>query len=336
MLKRRKFLTALYGLLYGAAVSAGTVGGGYSPNCSASGVTFPCDDYGWSVGAYALYLSPSYSLGYTGVGLLSGLLQNNNYINIKPDWGWGLKIDAAFYFNTGNDFNFNWLNYDKYSMTTVLDSSNQLTIFDQFGFNTFTTGGSLIRTTVEPSWNAFNFELGQRLDVGTQKGMRLHAGLQYAMIRTVQRIFFESPNRFLGTYSSAEQFNSAYIGIGPRLGADLFYEIHDGFSVYGNIAGTILAGYTDFGVQFEDNITILNAAELENSIPRKIVPEIESSLGLKYDFRARYSTVTIDAGWMWLNYFNAVTYALSSTSESSFGLQGLYFGVKWKGEQFFV
>ncbi len=76
-----------------------------------------------------------------------------------------------------------------------------------------------------------------------------------------------------------------------------------------------------------------------------IVVELESKLGMKYDYQLPQGHLSFDIGYLWMNYLNAITsYAedgvidtggvpsLGATNRTAnVNLNGLYFGLKWSG-----
>lgn len=197
--------TAIAVLALGSStVFAGTMG----PVCTPGNVTVPCVKSAWEVGATALYLQPEVS------GQLTYLDTVNNRFNfITPEWDWGFKVEAAYHFNAGNDFNINWshLDADTNYLADVTDAR-----------------------TLDLDWDAVNFELGQFVDLSSSIKMRVHGGAQYA------RISGNSHNALTTFYSS--DFN----GFGPRTGLDMNYVLGNGFGVYAKGAAALLVGTSKF------------------------------------------------------------------------------------------
>lgn len=62
-----------------------------------------------------------------------------------------------------------------------------------------------------------------------------------------------------------------------------------------------------------------------------IVPEADTQLGLNYAYAFQQTTILLDAGWMWVNYFDTLKSSAAPLSIlGNFGLQGAYFGAKLK------
>ena len=175
-------------------------------------------------------------------------------------------------------------------------------------------------------------ELGQHVDFGDMKFIRLHGGVEYARVAT-------NVSTQINALARDESRSSVYNGFGPRGGVDATYELGNGFGVYGKGAGSVLVGTGSANSQ-----TYLNSvAKSSSSFSRTtIVPELEAKLGFTYDYAMAQGDVTLDVGWMWANYFNAQASVADVTIprnaafsglafNNDWGIQGLYFGAKWVG-----
>lgn len=295
MLNLKKTAVAVLAL-GSSAVFAGTMG----PVCAPGNVTVPCEKMAWDVGGQALYLQPTF---------------NPNFLNTEPTtategasqpWGWGFQIEGSYHFNTGNDINANWYHLNNAQSYNV-DGLN-------YG-------------VVRPSWDAVNVEMGQLVEFGDMKSIRFHGGVQYGRVRTgVQMIEPTDP------LASGGAWDVTYNGFGPRFGADMRYGLGNGFGIYGKAATAILAGTTSNSIS-----SYLGSAYTANSATA-IIPEVEGKLGIDYTAALAMGDLTMDIGWMWVNYFNVAQpnpnyndYFVYTFSQQDFGLQGLYFGMKWLG-----
>ncbi len=307
--------TAVAVLAFGSsAVFAGTMG----PVCSAVNVTVPCERTGWDVGIQALYLQPSYNDNISYIGLAPNTADTNvNFVQNDPDWGWGFKLEGSYHFGTGTDLNLNWYHLN--------DNSATRTFTGNFAFLDLPNLGTE-RFSVDPKWDAVNLEFGQHVDFGEFKNIRFHGGVQYTRIETGLTAYAFTANTPL--YVSASS-NSKFTGFGPRIGADMSYDLGNGWAIYGNGATAILAGTSKVNAAISNNLlprTTVNASR------NGIVPELEAKLGLTYTYAMAQGDLTLDAGYMWQNYFHAQqTLVNFGTSESDFGLQGPYLGLKWMG-----
>ena len=327
MLNLKKTAVAVLALS-SSAVFAGTMG----PVCSAVNVTVPCESTAWDVGARALYLQPVYS----GGGYSYAAINNNNrYLDYNNTWGWGFMVEGSYHFETGSDANLNWYHFSRsanksYTVNNAGGLGNLVSV-------TNTTTGNI---STDPKWDAVNLEFGQHVDFGEKKDIRFHGGVQYARIAntttlsaTLTGAINSIAGNAAGTYSVSYQRKPTYNGFGPRVGADMGYAWGNGLGVYANGAMALLAGSSKVAISATDN----QGNSLTQSASKStIAPELEAKLGLSYDYAVAQGDLTLDLGWMWVNYWNVTQSVagigpLSVAQEGGFGVQGLYFGLKWLG-----
>ncbi|MDX2346218.1 MAG: Lpg1974 family pore-forming outer membrane protein [Legionella sp.] len=322
MLNLKKTAVAVLALS-SSAVFAGTMG----PVCSAVNVTVPCESTAWDVGARALYLQPSYAGGDYGYAAIN---DNGRYVEYNKTWGWGFMIEGSYHFETGSDANLNWYHFGKSNKKsyTIADGSAGVVAPD----------GSFTGTSkTNPKWDAVNLEFGQHVDFGEKKDIRFHGGVQYARIANNVKLGVTpsteatTPAGVLPPGATATfQRKPTYNGFGPRVGADMGYEWGNGLGVYANGAAALLAGSNKVSAVFTD--TTGNRIAQSASKPT-VAPELEAKLGLKYDYAVAQGDLTLDVGWMWVNYWNVTQTIAPATTpvEGDFAVQGLYFGLKWLG-----
>lgn len=279
---------------------AGTMG----PVCQPGNVTVPCPSSAWDVGIQALYLKPSYSANAVYVGYsLNGDRQIRN--EFEPEWDWGFKLEGSYHFNTGNDINVNWYHYNQSTRRsfTVYSSTFEANI--------------PYSTWIEPKWDAVNFEFGQHVDFGEYKDIRFHAGFQYLRLEHDIR----NSNGLTGV---VHPFNLEFKGFGPRIGMDMAYNFNDAFAIYGNGAAALLVGDSDANGQSAATSLYISSSKWTT------VPELEAKTGIKYNHLCGSGVLTADAGYMWVNYFNA-QHSVDLAEETNVAFNGPYIGLKWLG-----
>lgn len=303
MLNLKKTAVAVLAL-GSSAVFAGTMG----PVCTPGNVTVPCESTAFDVAIHALYLKPVYDAAFGYVGARTNG-DNLRFQDNDQDWDWGFRLEGSYHFSTGNDLTVNWTYFS--NETDFRTGAGGNLLGDFAGLNLDNT-----RVRWEPTFNAVNVEFGQHVDFGEMKNIRFHGGVQYANIETETRF---QPLNVNVNYAKAK---TTFSGFGPRTGMDMSYDFGNGFAMYGNAGAAILVGDSDF------KLTVAGLPGSVRGEKTSIVPELEAKLGAKYTYAMAQGDLTLDAGWMFTNYFNVQHAAIL---ESDFGLQGPYIGLKYVG-----
>jgi hypothetical protein len=328
MLNLKKTAVAVLAL-GSSAVFAGTMG----PVCTPGNVTVPCERTAWDFGVQALYLQPTNDFYTSHIRVeregRDGIEVRDHFNSLDNDWGWGFKLEGSYHFNTGNDLNINWYHYNKTTNRRV----NALTV-DAFGEDL----ALRLATSAEPRWDAVNFELGQHVDFSEQKKIRFHGGAQYARIKhnfdaglaRRDRDGDDDRGRRRNFFDANTEFN----GFGPRVGMDMSYFLGNGFAVYAKGATALLIGDSSFNVRLRP---INDLGIRLNGSKTTMVPELEGKLGATYTHSMAQGDLSLDAGYLWVNYFNPqhapglLNLASGGIANSNFGIQGVFAGVKWVG-----
>ncbi|MFY7697773.1 MAG: Lpg1974 family pore-forming outer membrane protein [Legionella sp.] len=310
--------TAVAVLAFGSsAVFAGTMG----PVCAPGNVTVPCEKTAWDFGIQALYLQPSLANG-VGAYHVSSTPTAINAREVDSDWNWGFKLEGSYHFSTGNDLTVGWYHIGDNSKTThgydsIVKEAKTTVATDRF--------------RVKPGWDAVNVEFGQHVDFGEFKKIRFHGGVQYANLKTEARHTGKASVTGSTTpfnYSSVTTLRHS--GFGPRIGADYSYELGNGLAMYAKGASSILSGTSRTKSNVTPELaTALDVRQQESLSRTVIVPEVEAKLGMTYTWAMSQGDLSLDVGYMWVNYFNAQQTA--TNTDSNFGLSGPFAGLKWVG-----
>ncbi len=305
MLNLKKTAVAVLAL-GSSAVFAGTMG----PVCAPGNVTVPCEATAWDFGAQALYLQQSFERpdAIADFGL-DDVISSSSARRRGDRWGWGFQIEGSYHFNTGNDIDLNWYHLDRshtFRFTGVNDSNDPSDLF---------------RTRDKGQWDAVNLEVGQHVDFSQWTKIRFHEGAQYSRINSSSNILDLTDGNF------SRALSETYNGFGPRAGADLYYDVGNGFAVYGKAATALLAGTNKFNARGFADVNP-NFTSRSRTV---VVPELEGKLGAKYTYAMASGDLTLDVGYMWVDYLNSRIRTVGLTTADDFSLNGIYFGAKWVG-----
>lgn len=364
MLNFKKTAVAVLALS-SSAVFAGTMG----PVCTPGNVTVPCERTAWDFGVQALYLQ-TLSTGnedFSRFDLVNDFdnpfFFNNRFDrgfgrhrNFDDNWSWGFKLEGSYHFHTGNDLNINWYH---------LDGRRNHHDNDDFFFNGFNTGFNGFNGFDEDfdgrnnrfraRWDAVNIELGQHVDFSEWKVIRFHGGAQFARIENGSRAVrgglfpllavaaltdptLNADLAGLGLLNRLNGSESRFNGFGPRVGVDMSYNVGNGFAVYANGATALLVGQSKLRGNFGVNRFAVTPffGDNEHHSRTTMVPEMEAKLGAKYIYAMASGDLTLDAGYMWVQYWNATRNQVDNlfnfdVREGNFALNGPYVGLKWVG-----
>jgi len=333
--------TALAVIALGStAAFAGTMG----PVCSAVNVTVPCENTAWDLGGRALYLQSSSNAGVysqTTYTVPSATRGTTTYTTgSDPKWGWGFQLEGSYHFSTGNDFNLNWYHYrnsrdftlaSPVSVTNAWFSGSAASALTSLTLNSLTATGN-------SAWDQVNMEFGQHVDFGENKFARFHGGMNFSRVGVNGSAAYSesyttaNSTTYAGTRSISA--SSVYNGFGPRVGMDLTYDWGNGLSVYADGALSVLAGTskssaTNYSVSTQPTSA---AGTFQGTVARShanVVGELDAKLGAMYTYAMAQGDLSLDIGWVFANYMSALQDA--NQADADFGIQGLYFGLKWVG-----
>ncbi|MDI1351829.1 MAG: Lpg1974 family pore-forming outer membrane protein, partial [bacterium] len=106
-------------------------------------------------------------------------------------------------------------------------------------------------------------------------------------------------------FSEGESYSAfpvaKFSGAGPRIGGDFGYGLVNNLTLYFNGAAEVLAGQS----RFRNTYTLGSVVQPISHNKTMLVPEVDAKIGLNYTFNASQSTLILDGGYMWVNYFNA-------------------------------
>ena len=321
---------------------AGVMGG----VCNASDVLVPTEKRAWDISGRALYLQSTTMQPTSPFSQTFSETNKTITWGTNPDWGWGFQFAAAYHFSRGNEVNLNWYHYRRSTsnFVNVTNVNNLVIPFQSDAFN------NKVISFIKPQWDQANLEFAQPLYFAQNRFLRLHGGLNYSRVSantTLSNSYVdvdfetEKESNIVSSYSSSTVFN----GFGPRVGADFNYQLDNHIGVYATGAMSLLAGTSKAFIGYSTAESLEQATSsyplaansgLGFSTPN-VIPELDAKLGIMYNYETTYGELSLDLGWLWAHYVNVIgSYGLTKNSPltsslTSFGVQGLYAGMKWLG-----
>jgi hypothetical protein len=277
--------------------------------------------------------------GYTGavdVGLQYNLFSNSD--NVKLDWFYLSSKDSA-------------------SATSVPNTSVGPAYYygpaEQFLLNTSAS------STAKFNVNGGSMVMAHLFNVTNHVQIEPFVGLNVTYLKEDITNNYLGTDPVFGAYRHTVYGKSELIGAGPRLGFDARYYVTNQFAIVAGLAGDFLAGNIKYQTNF-NSVTAYTGDSIHNSTPvdtsmanenlTRAVPVLGTKLGLEYKvpMNAASSELSLQAGYDYSVYFNAIHQVLPSTlvpgawesgtvaiinqvqQQSNFNLQGLYFKAAYK------
>lgn len=335
MVNLKKAALAVIALGVTSVASAGMYAPPAAAGCTGSSVSVPCEKQGWSFAADALYVQANNVGQVTTTSSVSGTTTTTASQNLQPDWTWGFRFAAGYYFGTGNDLNVNWTHFvNQTGQTTVATGIDPL--YDARALTSGSAANS-VTTDIDNTFDAVNFEFGQAVNFGEHVDSRFHAGLQYAQIKqTLDQSDWNSSNVAIYNENNIE---SKFDGLGPRVGMDSAYSFGNGLSVFGNVAASLLVGDLKYNQSQVRTVSTGTGATADtfnssSSNDNAIVPEMDAKLGLSYTKPLAQGDLSAEVGYEVANYWNSTVVSdttANGSDKTDFGYDGIFFGLKWLG-----
>jgi len=274
---------------------------------AASVVQVPETTEGLGASFEILYMRPSRSnLDYVISDANTDSRPEGRFEKVEPDYSNGGRLGLSYNFGSGTAV------YGQYTLLNTKDSDSAVASPGGSLWGTWLHANALIDdndvTSAKMSYDFDHdvFDLGIRkwMDVGSDLGMQIEAGLRYANM--TQNIDINYRNETAGSTADISNKND-FSGWGPRLGLGLDWHVGNGFNIFSAVAGSLLVGDFDLSLSEIDNgaTAIYN---VEDSEDNRVVPVLEMRAGVEYAHQLENGMfVGAKVGYEWQNWFNMVT-----------------------------
>jgi hypothetical protein len=181
-------------------------------------------------------------------------------------------------------------------------------------------------STVTSNFNSIDLDLGRIFAYDSHLKGRVFAGLNILNIKQNISTTFsdyrgspEIPDQAYGlpadpAFYFTTKNSSDYLGVGPNLGLNIQYQANNGLGIVGEFVGALTVGT----ISSQDNFISaskrlndlgINPSQQEITVPNatQFVPGLDSKLGLFYSRTMHDMDFTIEAGYRFAYYFNAIS-----------------------------
>lgn len=288
----------------------------------------PTQKPGFAVNITGLYLEPGASnLGYAVfTNPLPLPAPNWQQRIVNPSYSGAFDLGLQYNLINGNEnVKFDWLHFDSkdsaaagsYSNTSV-GPAYYYGPAEQFLLNT--SANSTVKFNVDNG----NLIFGHLLNLSNNIQVEPFVGLSAAYLKEKITNNYQGTDPVYGPYTHAVYGKSTFIGFGPRFGFDGSYFITNRIAFIGDIAGDLLAGELQYGTDFT-SWTAYNKDSIHNSTPantsmanqslNRVVPEMDAKIAIlyKFPFDKSGAELTVQAGYLYAVYFNAINQVLPGT-----------------------
>lgn len=289
----------------------------------------PTQASNFSVSITGLYLEPNASnLGYAVYTTpLPAPAPNWYQKTVNPDYtgafDLGLQYDLA---DKANQIDLDWLHFYSKDAASFAVTQPDTSVGPPYYFG---PAEQFLLHTVASSSAAFhvdqiNLVIGHPIALSDTLKIKPIFGLETGLLKEGITNNYSGSDPVYGPYTHTVYVNSNFTGVGPRLGFDGAFFVTKHFGLDSTIDGSILLGRLSTSTNFTSwtgytggsvahNNTPANTT-LSNQTRTKVVPEVETQLGLFYKIKRHSGSVfSIHTGYMFSDYVNSIYQVMPSS-----------------------
>lgn len=287
----------------------------------------PTQNPGFSVSITGLYIQPSASNLDYAVFTTPLPLPSPNWKQkiVNPNYSGAFDLGLQYNLMNGNEnVKLDWLHFSSddsaHANSSPYTSVGPVYYYGPAEQFLLDTGAN---STVKFNTDDVNLVFGHQVNLSDNIQIEPFVGLSAVYLQEKITNNYWGTDPVYGPYTHAVYGKSTFTGFGPRFGLDGNYYFTKHFAINGNVATDLLAGALKYSTDFTSwtaytgdanhNTTPANTSMARQNLTR-IVPKLDAKLALLYKAPfGQCSELTVEAGYMYAVYFNAIQQVLPST-----------------------
>jgi len=260
-----------------------------------------------------LYLQPNSSNLYYGAEAKPLPIPTPNWesLEISPSFNPGFEVGAKMCLIQKNtQVNIGWesLHSSDSASKTVLDEDM---LGPYFNIGPDSQPYKIARGDVDHEFDSVKFTLEKQFNYRNSFNVNYYAGLAYTRIKQTMHSYFSNED---ATITRDIKSPSLYNGFGPKFGADISYNVCDGFAFTGGFSVSILTGKLENSTGYLSTTPLLEVLSI--TPPNKqtthvadrtqVVPGITEKLGIAYSTCYNQCPIKLEIGYQVQAYINAI------------------------------
>jgi len=253
---------------------------------------------------------------------------------LRPSYKPGFELGVRYLFpNSENkDINLDWTHF--YSNTSSSVTADGVTYFLGPDYEIGPLGVPIRQATGQATfrYDVVNLDVGQYVNFGQHLQMRIFAGLSNGFLREEVMSTYSGTTTgiYAGPFSTQQDVNSIFIGLGPRLGVEGDYTFNSGFGLLAEGAvSTLIGGLTSRSTYTSSaqELLVLYGQKVNNQVIKdqtvyQVIPGIDAKLGVNYKHLFNNNALlTVSAGYQAAVYMNAISQYIPQTLVSGEGIE---------------
>lgn len=275
------------------------------PEVDGAGASFTIDALLWKANVGGT------EYAYTDSSPQASFPVNGSMQDIDFDWDWGVKVGVGYNFahdNWESNLVFTYFSSNESDSVQAGAASSVVPLkgsadlgFSGLPFDYCTQGTSKFKFL----YDNLDLDLARNYFVSGNLSLRPHFGLKNTWLNLEQTVQYTGGALVNSTFSNKDK--SKFWGIGPSAGVNTKWYLCSGFSLFGDIGGSLLWSY------FQVNHAESNSADATRDSLKiranmhRFVPTAEIMIGISYDsyMNDNKQHINVSLGWDTIYYWRA-------------------------------